>query len=183
MEASGFLTATSLHQGVQSAVIRGISDLLSDKDLERDATRQPEAARRAAAFAFELLATTPRKVLLIRPQALDVSAWGASAHVEGIDPGPASPGSSNGGTHDERAALAVQLGDELVGVLDVDRWQRQTNGIFFGSPPDVPAGGCPATSECRSVDLESGSGRRAGERARRDREPRRRHPRFPGCVS
>jgi hypothetical protein len=62
MESSGFLFAASLWPGVESAVVRGVSDLLSDKNLERDAERQPEAARRASAFTFELLATMPRDV-------------------------------------------------------------------------------------------------------------------------
>ena len=138
MEASGFLTATSMHQDVQSAVIRGISDLLSDKDLARDVERQPEAARRAAAFAFELLATAPRDVLRIRPQPVAVSSWGSAvAEMQPAEVPVESTAPPD--VRGNRGALAVRLGDELGEILGIDHWQRQTNGIFFGSPPDVPA--------------------------------------------
>lgn len=80
MESSGFLFAASLRPGVESAVIRGVSDLLSDKNLERDTERQPEATRRAAAFTFELLATRPCTPI-----------WAISADPRSAGPGSSSP--------------------------------------------------------------------------------------------
>ncbi|MFF4572880.1 hypothetical protein [Streptomyces sp. NPDC001410] len=57
MEGLGLLTAARINPRVQALVIRGVSDLLGDKDAAHDAHWQPVAARHAAAFAFELLAT------------------------------------------------------------------------------------------------------------------------------
>lgn len=54
-EGYGFLTATHAHHTAQATVIRGISDLLTDKTQPDDGHWQPIAARNAAAFAFELL--------------------------------------------------------------------------------------------------------------------------------
>lgn len=55
MEGWGFLQAAYASDGVQAIVIRGISDLVGDKEASSDLIRQPTAARHAAAFAFELL--------------------------------------------------------------------------------------------------------------------------------
>src|SRR5262249_29658521 len=57
MEGYGFLRAVRKHHPVHGLVIRGISDLLDDKT-EADASgAQQVAAQRAAAFAFQVLAT------------------------------------------------------------------------------------------------------------------------------
>ncbi|SDN22509.1 phosphorylase family protein [Actinacidiphila guanduensis] len=59
MEGLGFLLAAHANQAVRALVVRGVSDLLGDKDGDHDKRWQPVAARHAAAFAFELLALYP----------------------------------------------------------------------------------------------------------------------------
>ena len=56
-EGLGLLTAARINPRVQALVVRGVSDLLGDKDAAHDTHWQPVAARHAAAFAFELLAS------------------------------------------------------------------------------------------------------------------------------
>jgi len=59
MEGFGFLKATQQVKNVSAMVIRGISDLLDDKNddsVEPEQIRQGKAARHASAFAFTLLA-------------------------------------------------------------------------------------------------------------------------------
>jgi nucleoside phosphorylase len=56
LEGWGFLDGVYANGDVPAMVIRGISDLIDDKQPESDANWQPVAARHAAAFAFELLA-------------------------------------------------------------------------------------------------------------------------------
>jgi nucleoside phosphorylase len=134
MESSGFLFAASLRAGVESAIVRGVSDLLSDKNLERDADRQPEAARRAAAFTFELLATTPRDILAIRYPRVEPTSWGLGTESEGSTPAAADEGpAENGGL----ARIAVNLGEELVAILDLDHWSRWTESIFSSNSPAI----------------------------------------------
>jgi nucleoside phosphorylase len=58
MEGLGLLTAARINPHVQALVVRGISDLLGDKDAAHDALWQPVAARHAAAFAFELISVS-----------------------------------------------------------------------------------------------------------------------------
>ncbi len=55
-EGYGFLGAAREVQGVSAIVIRGISDLLDDKEKGDKAGSQKLAARNASAFAFEMLA-------------------------------------------------------------------------------------------------------------------------------
>ncbi|MEV7244902.1 hypothetical protein AB0N92_27175 [Streptomyces sp. NPDC093248] len=55
-EGLGLLTAARTNPQVGALVVRGVSDLLGDKDAAHDTHWQPVAARHAAAFAFELLA-------------------------------------------------------------------------------------------------------------------------------
>ncbi|MGK4593930.1 phosphorylase family protein [Amycolatopsis sp. w19] len=55
MEGHGFLHGAYVNAGVDALVIRGISDLLTDKTGLTDRHWQPLAARHAAAFAFEIL--------------------------------------------------------------------------------------------------------------------------------
>jgi len=57
MEGWGFLFAAHTNEDVPAIVIRGISDLLDDKDPATDRRNQTVAAQHAAAFAFELLAS------------------------------------------------------------------------------------------------------------------------------
>lgn len=59
MEGGGFLAGTYRHLKVESLVVRGISDLLDDKDLTDAAGWQRRAAAHAAAFAFEVIANMP----------------------------------------------------------------------------------------------------------------------------
>ncbi len=55
MESYGFLRGAYVNDAVASLVVRGISDLLSDKTAANDGQWQVPAARNAAAFAFEVL--------------------------------------------------------------------------------------------------------------------------------
>ncbi|MFI1720674.1 hypothetical protein [Streptomyces sp. NPDC020489] len=55
MEGHGFLQAAYVNAGVGALVVRGISDLLSDKGEDNDDVWQPAASRCAAAFTFEVL--------------------------------------------------------------------------------------------------------------------------------
>ena len=135
MESSGFLFAASLRPHIESAVVRGVSDLLSDKDLERDAARQPEAARRAAAFAFELLARTPLDVLTIQDLRVEPTPWGPGTGPRG---GAAAAGADERPAEDSGPAqIAVDLGEELASILDLDHWARYTEDIFFSNSPAV----------------------------------------------
>lgn len=56
MEAHGFFQAAYAHRQVSSLVIRGISDLLENKDEADKAHFQTVAARHASAFAYQILA-------------------------------------------------------------------------------------------------------------------------------
>jgi nucleoside phosphorylase/quercetin dioxygenase-like cupin family protein len=56
MEASGFMEALRAHPNVDALVIRGISDLITDKRRADRQNYQDLAATRAAAFAFQVLA-------------------------------------------------------------------------------------------------------------------------------
>ncbi|MCP4699684.1 MAG: hypothetical protein GY862_22965 [Gammaproteobacteria bacterium] len=55
MEGAGFLSAAHAHTGIQAMVVRGISDLLDDKEQADKKKWQPKAAAHAAAFAFAML--------------------------------------------------------------------------------------------------------------------------------
>jgi nucleoside phosphorylase len=57
MEGYGFLRGVRMNHPVLGLVLRGISDHLDDKTPHADKNWQPMAARHAAAFAFQLLAT------------------------------------------------------------------------------------------------------------------------------
>lgn len=62
MEGRGLFAGAHLNDSMTAVVVRGISDLIDDKDDENDAIWQPIAAANAAAFAAELfrgLAGTP----------------------------------------------------------------------------------------------------------------------------
>lgn len=56
MEGVGFLTAFHANEGVGALVIRGISDLVSNKSITDTKGWQKTAAQNASAFAFEVLA-------------------------------------------------------------------------------------------------------------------------------
>ena len=61
MEGAGFLRSAYANHSVEALVIRGISDLIDDKEETDRNLWQPRAAANAAAFAFELLANLPVK--------------------------------------------------------------------------------------------------------------------------
>jgi hypothetical protein len=56
MEGHGFLQAVHANPGVDALIIRGISDHIDDKSQADAENFQELAARRASAFAFEILA-------------------------------------------------------------------------------------------------------------------------------
>jgi nucleoside phosphorylase len=59
MEGFGFLKAASKYPEIKAIVIRGISDLIKDKNddaIEPEPVRQEKASHHASAFAFEILA-------------------------------------------------------------------------------------------------------------------------------
>lgn len=56
MEGHGFSLGAHLYGRTPTLVVRGISDLVEGKALSDESGSQPVAARRAAAFAFEILA-------------------------------------------------------------------------------------------------------------------------------
>lgn len=55
MEGRGFLIAARANEPVKAIVVRGISDLLTDKGLSDEEGWQPIAAQNAAAFAMQIL--------------------------------------------------------------------------------------------------------------------------------
>ena len=55
MEGSGFYAACRANEGLQFLIVRGISDLLKNKELADKAGFQEIAANNASAFAFEVL--------------------------------------------------------------------------------------------------------------------------------
>lgn len=63
MESYGFLNAAHAHSGLEALVVRGISDLLENKEETDKDGMQELASRHAAAFAFNMLAklTLPNK--------------------------------------------------------------------------------------------------------------------------
>lgn len=76
MEAFGFLSAISRWSGVESLVIRGVSDLIEDKSKADAGGSQPRAARNASAFAFEVLSVfedTTSNAPLAAPSAAESS--------------------------------------------------------------------------------------------------------------
>ena len=76
MEGYGAVYAAS-QERVPSILVRGVSDMIQDKSPEKDAERQPVAARHAAAFAFELLSHWTQVFPAIKP------------HMPGAMPTPA----------------------------------------------------------------------------------------------
>jgi nucleoside phosphorylase len=105
MESYGFLRGAYVNDGVATLVVRGISDLLSDKTAPNDERWQVVAARHAAAFAFEVLASA------------DVAATGSAGRP------PAATWIQNnqpvGGT-----VYANQGGNQTIYVSDPGRGER-----------------------------------------------------------
>ena len=64
MEGFGFLSAAFAYPNMQAIVIRGISDLIKDKNADdpeegNEEDRQERASQNASAFAFEVLSKLP----------------------------------------------------------------------------------------------------------------------------
>ncbi|KAK1183675.1 hypothetical protein B7755_039440 [Streptomyces sp. NBS 14/10] len=113
MEGFGFLAGAYVNRQVDALVIRGISDLLADKDEAHDEHWQPVASRHAAAFAFELLrrlpalaatAPAPARPAAATRRKLTIRELGALTELLLAVPGLSSPASWQ------------QLLDELPGV-------------------------------------------------------------------
>ncbi len=80
MEGRGFLAAAEANRQVEALVIRGISDLIDDKN-QVDATGfQDQAARHAAAFAFSVLDGYAR-ALAFNPGPRGSARYGTSGHA------------------------------------------------------------------------------------------------------
>jgi hypothetical protein len=62
MEGYGFLVGVHINAPVQGCVIRGVSDLLDDKAVADRAGAQERAADAASALAFEILATSEKRM-------------------------------------------------------------------------------------------------------------------------
>ncbi|GEJ99945.1 phosphorylase family protein [Streptomyces sp. NPDC003388] len=90
-EGLGLLTAARANPGVQALVVRGVSDLLGDKDAAHDRHWQPVAARHAAAFAFELLASLDAPARAPRTPALSTRQLGELATLLLEVPGIGAP--------------------------------------------------------------------------------------------
>lgn len=119
MEGYGFMRGAHTLEGVGALVVRGISDLLSDKDGDNDRNRQPAAARHAAAFTFELLHQlhTPRaRRRGLGEEALNTRRAQPTASSSTIGFGP----------------------DETVVAIDgdgaIERWELGTGRILPGVP-------------------------------------------------
>ena len=56
MEGIGFLQTVYVNLGIEAIIVRGISDLIQDKELTDKQGYQEIAANHASAFAFEVLA-------------------------------------------------------------------------------------------------------------------------------
>ena len=80
MEGHGFLRALASHNDVQGLLVRGVSDLIDDKQAQSDRKWQPIAAANAAAFAFHVLG-------VFRP----VSAASAGPMRDQAAPSPEGP--------------------------------------------------------------------------------------------
>lgn len=109
MEASGFLTATRWSQATHTLVVRGVSDLVADKDPDKDLRRQPRAAKIAAVFASAVL------------RAMDGSRELVVLH--------------DADAESNRSLLARDLVAELDRLLCVDQWHGLTEGLFWADPP------------------------------------------------
>jgi hypothetical protein len=70
MESAGMYRVAQRYVGLPALAVRGISDLLDDKTAEADVTRQPVAARHAAAFSFALLDAVDPDDLKLRSGAI-----------------------------------------------------------------------------------------------------------------
>ncbi|MFE3638060.1 hypothetical protein [Streptomyces sp. NPDC059168] len=90
-EGLGLLTAARANPRVRALVVRGVSDLLGDKDAAHDSHWQPVAARHAAAFAFELLAALDTPAPAPRAAALSTRQLGELATLLLDVPGIGAP--------------------------------------------------------------------------------------------
>ncbi|MEU5875392.1 phosphorylase [Glycomyces sp. NPDC047369] len=94
MEGFGAMVAAHQSRETEATVIRGISDLLDDKDNATDRVTQPMAAGRAAAFALALIERhTPERARPVptppvsRPTYIGASGPGATANIGALGEG------------------------------------------------------------------------------------------------
>jgi hypothetical protein len=111
-EGRGFLHAAFANPGVDAVVVRGISDLIDDKDLAERQGSQATASANATAFAFRLLSQTgvergapADEVLPITPELVRDLAGPAAQLIPG---GSSEPG------HVEWPQLCVNIPEDLV---------------------------------------------------------------------
>jgi nucleoside phosphorylase len=76
MEGRGLLLTAHMNDSMPAVVVRGISDLIDDKDDENDERWQPIAARHAAAYAAELFC-----LLAGSPNPIELGSKGALAAI------------------------------------------------------------------------------------------------------
>lgn len=117
MEGRGVLRAAHTSE-TRAVIVRGISDLIDNKELADSAGSQPAASAAAAAFAFELLS------LLSIPsrdggsdQKTDSSGWSEVTFTDQRDLGAALRGDSMGPA-DVLACPPIEEVDEIVRALD-----------------------------------------------------------------
>jgi nucleoside phosphorylase len=143
MEGTGFLNASGLNDALQYLLIRGISDLIDDKNVDSDRDRQPRAAAHAAAFAFETLALTPFDQIRLRDLPHPLEPFGAPPSRLDDDaattPGPeCTEAPAEHGETTTADDLVPALAVELAKLLDLGRWHQRTEGLFFGAQPTLP---------------------------------------------
>jgi nucleoside phosphorylase len=107
MESGGFLASVDEFPDVEGAVVRGVSDLLDDKNPEADEERQPRAAAYAAAFTFALIDEAVTSITKGGPVADEIT---------------------------RSAELELGTVDELAGRAGFRTWTADTEFLFQGWP-------------------------------------------------
>ena len=119
MEGYGFLSAAFAYPDIQAIVIRGISDLIQDKNVDdpkegTEEERQERASRNASAFAFEVLSKLKVKDTLSKKKAVE------RATTE-VDKRNAVESISVQGTNFSNAQITISGSD-----LDIDLGETNT---------------------------------------------------------